>query len=271
MTELAALDPRDRRRRRAPVRARRLVPHHAASRRSLSSRCSDEAPRSSSCSPPARRDARAEADGRAAAARPSPPIAAHRRADEKGTRRDADVPRATRSASTRTTSSTCPPATTASRRSAGRSSTTCTASAATRRNWIKGGQLDEAADALGLASDRRDARRRRRLLHRQHRADRLRRVHEGRHRPVHAGVRSRKHSTCVRKRNYETYIVKDLIGEIDAKYRTIATREGRAIAGLSMGGFGALELVDAPSQICSPRPRATPASTRCSTRARIRT
>jgi S-formylglutathione hydrolase FrmB len=49
-------------------------------------------------------------------------------------------------------------------------------------------------------------------------------------------------STCVKSRHYETYVIKDLIGEIDAKYRTIATREGRAIAGLSMGGFGALQL-----------------------------
>ena len=52
----------------------------------------------------------------------------------------------------------------------------------------------------------------------------------------------KKDKTCVRDRKYETYITKDLITEIDGKYRTIAKREGRAIAGLSMGGFGALEL-----------------------------
>ena len=55
------------------------------------------------------------------------------------------------------------------------------------------------------------------------------------------GMQNHQH-TCVKQRHYETYIVKDLIGEIDGKYRTIATREGRAIAGMSMGGFGALEL-----------------------------
>jgi putative tributyrin esterase len=55
------------------------------------------------------------------------------------------------------------------------------------------------------------------------------------------GMQNRAH-TCVKQRRYETYIIKDLVGEIDAKYRTIATREGRAIAGLSMGGFGALQL-----------------------------
>jgi putative tributyrin esterase len=40
---------------------------------------------------------------------------------------------------------------------------------------------------------------------------------------------------------YEDYIIKELIPEIDAKYRTKAARVGRAIAGLSMGGYGALK------------------------------
>lgn len=40
---------------------------------------------------------------------------------------------------------------------------------------------------------------------------------------------------------YESYIVKELIPEIDAKYRTDASRNGRVIAGLSMGGYGALK------------------------------
>jgi S-formylglutathione hydrolase FrmB len=48
--------------------------------------------------------------------------------------------------------------------------------------------------------------------------------------------------TCVRANKYDTYITRDLVGYIDAHYRTIASREGRAIAGLSMGGYGALEL-----------------------------
>jgi len=48
--------------------------------------------------------------------------------------------------------------------------------------------------------------------------------------------------TCVKTRHYETYIIKDLIGWVDAHYRTNATRDGRAIAGLSMGGFGAMHL-----------------------------
>jgi putative tributyrin esterase len=40
---------------------------------------------------------------------------------------------------------------------------------------------------------------------------------------------------------YEDVIVKDLIPRIDSEYRTIARREGRAIAGLSMGGLGAMK------------------------------
>jgi endo-1,4-beta-xylanase len=40
----------------------------------------------------------------------------------------------------------------------------------------------------------------------------------------------------------ESVIVKDLIRHVDNTYRTIATREGRAIEGHSMGGFGALHL-----------------------------
>lgn len=51
-----------------------------------------------------------------------------------------------------------------------------------------------------------------------------------------------KKKTCVRAPRYEAYITQDLIGWVDATYRTLATREGRGIAGLSMGGFGALML-----------------------------
>jgi S-formylglutathione hydrolase FrmB len=37
---------------------------------------------------------------------------------------------------------------------------------------------------------------------------------------------------------YEDLIATDLVQYVDAHYRTLATREGRAIAGISMGGFG---------------------------------
>jgi S-formylglutathione hydrolase FrmB len=39
---------------------------------------------------------------------------------------------------------------------------------------------------------------------------------------------------------YETYISRELVAFIDANFSTIASREGRAISGLSMGGHGAL-------------------------------
>ena len=41
---------------------------------------------------------------------------------------------------------------------------------------------------------------------------------------------------------YEDFIVKDLVSYIDTNYRTIPTRQGRAVAGVSMGGWGAMLL-----------------------------
>jgi S-formylglutathione hydrolase FrmB len=41
---------------------------------------------------------------------------------------------------------------------------------------------------------------------------------------------------------YETFIVKELIEKVDSTYRTIKDRKGRVIAGLSMGGHGAMYL-----------------------------
>jgi len=42
--------------------------------------------------------------------------------------------------------------------------------------------------------------------------------------------------------DYETAIVRDLVGEIDARFPTRATPAGRAVMGVSMGGYGALRL-----------------------------
>jgi enterochelin esterase family protein len=39
-----------------------------------------------------------------------------------------------------------------------------------------------------------------------------------------------------------TFVSRDLVRAIDARYRTIPTRAGRAIAGLSEGGFGAIDI-----------------------------
>jgi S-formylglutathione hydrolase FrmB len=41
---------------------------------------------------------------------------------------------------------------------------------------------------------------------------------------------------------WESYLIGQLVPWIDQHYRTIATRSGRAIAGLSMGGYGAMSL-----------------------------
>jgi len=44
------------------------------------------------------------------------------------------------------------------------------------------------------------------------------------------------------KAKYEDFVVNDLIGYIDKTYRTVASRQGRAVAGVSMGGWGAMLL-----------------------------
>ena len=108
-------------------------------------------------------------------------------------------------------------------------------------NWIKGGHLDEVADQLALDAivvmpDGDDG----------FYTDAVTPVDYAACMKDGTGLflpgMQPKDKTCVKDRKYETYIVKDLIAEVDRKYHTIATREGRAIAGLSMGGFGALEL-----------------------------
>jgi putative tributyrin esterase len=40
---------------------------------------------------------------------------------------------------------------------------------------------------------------------------------------------------------YETYLLRELIPDVQRRYRTIESRYGRGIAGLSMGGYGALK------------------------------
>jgi putative tributyrin esterase len=54
------------------------------------------------------------------------------------------------------------------------------------------------------------------------------------------------------KNDWEDFIINDLVGHVDATFRTIATREGRAINGLSMGGYGGLMLgLKHPDMFCS--------------------
>ena len=40
---------------------------------------------------------------------------------------------------------------------------------------------------------------------------------------------------------YESYIIQELIPEVEKKYRALSARDKRAVAGLSMGGYGALK------------------------------
>lgn len=47
---------------------------------------------------------------------------------------------------------------------------------------------------------------------------------------------------CVEKARFEDYVAKDLVKQVDERYRTVADRKARALSGNSMGGFGALML-----------------------------
>jgi putative tributyrin esterase len=108
------------------------------------------------------------------------------------------------------------------------------------RNWLEGGNLEQAANALGLQAI-------------VVMPDGDNHFYVDGHSPTDYDAclkdgtglfipTQNRAKTCVRTAKYETYLTKDLIAWVDSSYRTIATREGRAIAGLSMGGYGALVL-----------------------------
>ena len=42
--------------------------------------------------------------------------------------------------------------------------------------------------------------------------------------------------------NFEEYVAREIVGYVDRHFRTVANREGRGIAGFSMGGHGAIKL-----------------------------
>ena len=42
--------------------------------------------------------------------------------------------------------------------------------------------------------------------------------------------------------NWEDHVIRDVVSHVDWNFRTIARREGRAMTGLSMGGFGAITM-----------------------------
>lgn len=48
-------------------------------------------------------------------------------------------------------------------------------------------------------------------------------------------------SATVPSDRFESYFIQELIPEIDARYRTMSERRGRAVAGLSMGGYGSIK------------------------------
>ncbi len=107
-------------------------------------------------------------------------------------------------------------------------------------DWVDLGRLDASADALGLDAiivmpDGDDGF----YVDSPVQADYDACMRDG------TGLISRgrpREDTCVHTNNYETYIIKDVVPWIDKTYRTKATRESRALAGLSMGGYGAFML-----------------------------
>jgi S-formylglutathione hydrolase FrmB len=48
-------------------------------------------------------------------------------------------------------------------------------------------------------------------------------------------------SATITNDKYESYILKELIPDVEQRYRTIQARYGRSVAGLSMGGYGAFK------------------------------
>lgn len=54
--------------------------------------------------------------------------------------------------------------------------------------------------------------------------------------------KERAESYCVPWPHYDDYIARDVVGYVDSHYRTLGSPESRGIAGLSMGGYGAIAL-----------------------------
>jgi enterochelin esterase-like enzyme len=63
--------------------------------------------------------------------------------------------------------------------------------------------------------------------------------------------RERAESYCVPWTRYDDYVARDLVAHVDSTYRTMAAREHRAVAGLSMGGYGAVTLALAYPEVWS--------------------
>jgi len=106
--------------------------------------------------------------------------------------------------------------------------------------WVKGGHLDEAADKLGVQA----------IIvmpdgDNSFYTDSVTPMDYDKCLSSGVGMfipQQDPKSTCVKTANYESWITKDLVVWADATFRTIPAKAGRAIAGMSMGGYGALVL-----------------------------
>jgi S-formylglutathione hydrolase FrmB len=91
-------------------------------------------------------------------------------------------------------------------------------------DWFTGGKADSSADTLiGLGKL----------------SERILILPDGNGRP---GQTSEWGNSFDHKQNMETYVAVDLVKYVDSKYRTIASPAARGIGGLSMGGFGAMNI-----------------------------
>ncbi len=91
-------------------------------------------------------------------------------------------------------------------------------------DWFTGGKADQSADTL-IAQGKM--------------SERILILPDGNGRP---GETSEWGNSFDHKQNIETYIAADLVKYVDQKYRTIASPTSRGIGGLSMGGFGAMNI-----------------------------
>jgi S-formylglutathione hydrolase FrmB len=106
---------------------------------------------------------------------------------------------------------------------------------ATERSWVDDMHLDHVLDSLAKAKA----------------PEMIVVMADGDNSFYHSWVSTPDYATCLNQRNvndcvrtaaYDTYIVHDLVQHIDSSYRTLAASSHRGIAGLSMGGMGAIAL-----------------------------
>ncbi len=107
-------------------------------------------------------------------------------------------------------------------------------------NWIEAGKLDAVADAARMQAivvmpDGDDGF----YANSATPADKARCLSRT---PPFSGAGQKPEDYCVEHARYEDYVTRDLVAHVDLSFRTIAERRGRGSGGLSMGGFGALQL-----------------------------